>query len=336
MESVTYKSFKDEMLRGTRRGVYVLHGNDSYLMGRAEDMITEGSEKIPVDLRKMDGEEISGPFLSFFSGRRTVIVEGLSQDLPKKKLEEFFDLLSDPVPELIVLIKDYSQDERQKPFPKQLEKMFPETVQCVLVNAGKPDERTALAEAYGYADEIGCTVDSRAMQLIYNYCDGDLEMMTSEIRKMSSYDEGKITADTVELLCTKSPNAWIYGLISKIERGDASGSMETLRELIKQKMEPATISSVLIDTYTSVVRAQSARVSGKRYDSMLEDFGLPANKRSEISWSKSGRYSDEQMKETISVLWDLDQSLKSSGGDASTALVEAVSKLVDILGSRRR
>ena len=314
------------------RDVYFLHGNDAYLFSRAYSLITGNSADIEsLYLQKASVEEISAPFMSYFFGdSKCVCVYDLSAELAQAKQRAFFDAISEKPDGTMVVIYGYQDTDRVKQVPQALLKQFSSDLDIAVVDLIGGDHNTVNKEILAILKNNDIKADKEAIERIKEYCDNDLSLIGNEILKIASYKNGKIDVDSVELLCTRSNNAWIYSLISSIEYGRVKESVTLMTELFAQGMKPATMISIIADSYVNMFNAKCAMVSGHSNNEMLSDFGIKTAKKYEVAWNKAKKLTLERINEIIRLLYETDKQIKSINTDPQILVTECICKIISV------
>ncbi|MBR2672091.1 MAG: hypothetical protein IKE27_07810 [Oscillospiraceae bacterium] len=332
MNNIDLYKLENELRQGKVRDVYFLHGNDAYLFSRAYGLITAESADIEsLYLQKATEEEISAPFVSYFFGdSKCVCVYDLTADLASAKQRAFFDAISEMPEGTKVLIYGYQDTDRVKQAPQSLLKQFSPSLDVAVIDLIGGDHNTVNKEILSIIKNNDIKAEKEALERIKEYCDNDLSLIGNEILKIASYGNGRIDVESVDLLCTRSSNAWIYSLISSVEYGKTRESLSLLSDLFAQGMKPSTMISIISDSYINVFNAKCAMLSGKSSSEMLSDFGIKPSKKYEVAWNKARKMTLERMNEIIGLLYETDKQIKSINTDPQILVTECICKIISV------
>ena len=179
--------------------------------------------------------------------------------------------------------------------------------------------------------------ESAAAKYMVSVCSNDLNILINELDKLCSFvgNEGVITTETVDKICTKTLEASVFDLSRLILAGNAQRALLLLNDLLAKGNAPAQIYSLIIDSYVDIYRAKAALKEGMRPDSIAERFGY--GKRAFVldnATPYARRLNDKQLslilKELLSANAKIKNDSKITLDGAKTSLECLVVKILKI------
>lgn len=262
-----------------------------------------------------------------------------------------------------VTLCDYAFDKSSQSENDKLLKMLcdiPSTSVFVMwyetvdVNPKKPGEKysklfSAIRESGGEIYYIGRKTESELMRLLQSgaakrkcrmeavtarymieTCSDDLETLVNELEKLCLYvgENGIITNETVDAVCSRSVEAGIYNLSKTVLRNDLTGALKLLDDLFYMNTDPAYILTLLSSAYIDIYRAFAARSVGLRPEETAKELGY-GNTAFRLTEAERNlrKFSEQQLTDSLRCLFECDRLLKSSRADAKTVIEKAIIEL---------
>lgn len=178
----------------------------------------------------------------------------------------------------------------------------------------------------------GCSISKYNAEYLANVCLCDSSFVNRELEKLTSYALNReITKEDIEVLCVKRVESDGFSLALNILKGNAGMVFTRLSELADQNYESFEILGVISFSISDIYRAKLARVSGKMYGDVAQDFKYPRNREFAVknAYSECANISLERIRQTIEILSETDLQLKtkSSGSTGDMlALEQCVAK----------
>ena len=210
-----------ESLKNEVKSLYILEGNDDYLLSKAvaclKECLVDGMEEF--NYLKLDGSELKAGELKnilntlpFGSRFRLIIIEDINQ-ASIKALEEF-SLLSNYGVVVAVLSPGY--------------KMNGEIINC---------DHLESSELKGWLNKFfksnNLLVTSEALNYLIEISNSDLAYLNTELIKLVNYlDEGEtVEISHIKLLFTKNESYFVYNLTNALDNKDIASCMKILNQL---------------------------------------------------------------------------------------------------------
>lgn len=173
-------------------------------------------------------------------------------------------------------------------------------------------------------EKRGATIDPKALELLVDYCQGDMFALSHEIEKLSLYCQGgTITADDVELLVSQAVSADIFILIDKISGGDKRGALLELKKLYQNGEPGLRILAMINYQYRLIAQVkevqektanpfQASKLAGLSYFQVKKTFEVARR----ISWP--------ELFKVYSHLVSFDEGIKTGKIDEEEGIKELV------------
>lgn len=180
-----------------------------------------------------------------------------------------------------------------------------------------------------------CKLEPTTARYMVEVCSDDLSMLINELEKLCVYvgENGIITNETVDKVCSRSTEASVYNISKAVLRGDLSEAYKTLDDLLYMNTDPALILSTLAGAYIDMYRVFVARSTGKHADEIAKDFGYfnTAFRLTEAERNVK-RFEKQQLVDFLDILRDADSVVKSSRCDGRVVLEKTIAQLA-LIGS---
>lgn len=158
----------------------------------------------------------------------------------------------------------------------------------------------------------------------------DIKILLNETEKLSSYvNGGEITKNIINTLAVKCLQARVYDISKAIIKGDYDTAYSVLNTLFAMKEEPITVLAVISNCFVDMYRVKCAKIAGQP----AEDVGKYYNyKGREFALRNAMRdcsaLSVSQLRKSLDVIMEADNSLKSTAVDKRLVLEEMLVKLL--------
>ena len=326
--------------------LYYFYGHD---MGALEayvkkliNKLVPPSEQI-MNLHKFDGKKLdiaefanACEALPLFSDRVCVAVNDLNMDsIPKSDGDDIRKVLSDLPETTVVVIYATGVDLfKNKKALTDKNKRFCDFCGkigscCDFAYKRAGDLAKIIVDK---VQKNGCSISKYNAEYLANVCLCDSSFVKRELEKLTSYALNReITKEDIEVLCVKRVESDGFSLALNILKGNAGMVFTRLSELVDQNYEPFEILGVISFSISDIYRAKLARVSGKMYGDVAQDFKYPRNREFAVknAYSECANISLERIRQTIEILSETDLQLKtkSSGSTGDMlALEQCVAK----------
>lgn len=183
-----------------------------------------------------------------------------------------------------------------------------------------------------WANECGSKISPIVASRLIATCTNDLNILHSEIEKLSAYaGENEITDDMIELLVAKNLQARIYDLFDYVIALNFDKAMHTLDVLFYQREEPVSIVIALSNAYVDMYRARVAVESGVPTKILADELSYKNR-----AWvldkmaKQSKRISTVALRQSIDEVLSLNERLVSVTLNARVELEKLITRLIMI------
>lgn len=342
MPEITETEFKKQIERGTFGSLYLLHGEEKYLLKLYANRLIEkacGGAFQDFNLQRMDGGSVSIDEMAaaveavpLLSERKCVAVSDLDVEARSASdLSKLYELIG-MVPESTVLVFylpsveiDYKKSAKWKKFLGAVQKAG-NTV-CFKRKTQADAEKMLCAAAA----KRHCELSRADAGKIIEYTGNDLQALFHELEKLCAYvGPGKeITRREIDQLVTKNYETTVFMLSRAILARQYDKAYSILDLLFYQNEEPVSVLAVLSTAYLDLYRVRAAVQSGesalepaKYFDYKGKEFRLRNAERD------GGRFSIEMLRESLDALLNADVALKSARGNRRTVMETLIARLL--------
>ena len=269
--------FKKDLKENNFKRVYLFYGEEDFLREhyekRAIEKIVPGAEL--TDLEIIDGKGYSVEILArafetppFMSGRRLIIFKdtGLFAAGKKdetEKTEKYISkiLAAKETPFTVAIFSEIKTDKRGRLY-KTVEKAGG------AAEFKTPPEKELISWIAGLFKKSEIKIEPEAAALLVRYA-SDMNALCLETEKLIAYKGagGTVGPRDVELLCAKSIDVKIFGLIAAIGNKEQAAAVNMYRDLLAEKESPFHILSLIARQLGIIMSVKELAAQGKNaYD----------------------------------------------------------------------
>lgn len=337
------ETLKNHLKSEELRPVYVLYGEESYLVGQYADKLrrraADGEDDLDsFNLHRFDGlkcrfDEIeeAAEALPLMAERTCVTVRDYDVTANGDTHERLLALLREPN-ESCVLIFYFdavkvspTKNERWKSFLAaaeeggavvKLDKRTPEEVVRMLVSG---------------ATRRGATMKTDTARLLLEWCGNDLHLLLCELDKLAALaDGGEIDRALVEQAATRNLESRVFELSKAILKGQYTAAYDVLRALFAQKEDPIMINGVLASAWADLYRVKAAEAAGEQPTAVATVYAGYKGKEFRLrnAARDASRLSVAALREGLDVLEEADRRLKFTPADNRIVMEETTARLI--------
>lgn len=334
---------KNDIARKTFSSCYFIFGNDAYLKKFYADKLIDALvdrndvfcfHSFPSSASLQDVYDALMQ-MPLFSDRNCVLLTDYDfEKCDKSDFEKLCSLVSlsseDNV--FVLLCADFefeiNKSERGKKLIAATEKAGNK---AVLVNHRSVSELTKVIVSS--AAKRNCTIDTSDARYLVETVSDDFNIIKNEVEKLCAYQgSGKITRETVDLVCIKSVEESVYNLLSEIIDKKTSSALKMLDDLFFLRTEPLVIFSVISSGFVDIARIVYAESSGKSISAVASDFKYGARSFVLDKMKRNAsRFDEKTLSFIFAELDKADTMLKSFSSDEKTALEQLTVRLIYII-----
>ncbi len=339
---------KAAIAKGRLTPVYLLVGNDSYLVRRYAELIAKKAVPENEDLnlfafaQDCSVQQMSDSLyqISFTGERICVSVANYSfEDCPIAEFKKLQSLV-EQAPDRNVLVLYYDvqsintkKSDRYKKLAKSVEKGGG-TV-CELNHKTEGELVKMLCDG---AARRRIRLDAATAKYMVAVCSNDLNILINELEKLAAFagQDGTVTREMIDRVCVKTVEASVYDLSRHILAGRGERAFRLLDQLMEQGVSPAEIHALICSAYVDIFRVKAATAAGKQPESIAAEFGYAPNRAFVLrSAARDARgLSDRQLDRVMDQLLKADAQVKSedkqSAGSAKIALERLITAIMGV------
>lgn len=302
------KTLKKRLAEGIAR-VYLVEGDDYYLFDRAYAMI-KGACNITLEdfnINILDEESYSNDklfaateLLPVMDDKRLVVVKGGKLSEAEKKA--MTNILLKIPKTTVVIVLDYNKNF------EFLKKDF------VFVDANRMDKELVRKLVNAYLAKISKRIDSDALEVLIDSCNGYLTRIMNELNKLVCYnlDSESISKEAVEKLVNKDTEFSVFELTEALSKKDGDKAIRVLKLMEKEPGIFALISNqfrrLFYSAISDLTNSELAGLLG------VKEFAIMKARQLAKGFSKA------QLKKICSLLEEMDYAVKSGAMLQANAL----------------
>lgn len=183
------------------------------------------------------------------------------------------------------------------------------------------------------AAKRGCVISPQNAVYLAQQTLDDLTLCSIETEKLCDYRmSGEITAEDIDKLVIKQPDASVYSLANQIATGNNKAAFMILDDLLAQRIDPIVILASLNSAYIDYYRASLARNYGKSRDMAVRDFAYAKNRAFVVDKAMRtvAGIKPDFVSRCLTVLQQTDIRMKSTSTDNKILLEKCISELFAI------
>ncbi|MBR4829751.1 MAG: DNA polymerase III subunit delta [Muribaculaceae bacterium] len=272
-ETVTFAELSKEIKDGKFRNIYVLQGEESYYIDYLQQLIidtalTEDQRDFNLSLyygNTANVREVISACRQYpaFSQHKVVVVRE-AQLIPKQPghkddLDLFASYAEKPLPSTILVICNKGESLKSKSFITALKS----SQAGVVFDSKKVREGRDLENLItGYANSVGCNIDTKATRMLADHIGTDISRLFSELDKLAMLaDDGNITPLLIETNIGISKDFNNFELEEALARRDAEKAFRIVDYFERNpKNNPSVVSvAMLFSFFSNVLLTATAR-----------------------------------------------------------------------------
>lgn len=336
--------------RGRIRNIYLLAGNDPYLIKRYTEQIANKCVLENKDLNlfnfneSVSVQQIYDAIFQFSFTGEHICVTVSNYNFEAAAAAEFKKLLSlcEQAPENNTLVLYYDvleintkRSDRFKKLAAAVEKGG--GMACEINHKTESELVKMLCSA---ASKRGAKLEAAEAKYMISVCSNDLNLLVNELEKLTSYSSGseKITRPIIDAVCSKTLEANVFDLSRHILNGRSRQALELLNALLSSGTKPAEIFALICSAYVDIYRVKAAEGVGLRAGDIAKDFGYAPNRAFVLNnASRDGKnLTESQLSKIINELLEYDSKIKNQSGlNLSVVALEClIVNIIKISGER--
>lgn len=274
------KFLKDDIKKGTYKSVYLLYGEEHFLIKHYEgelksNIIPEGSETMNLSLFQgkdavADSIIDASETMPFFNEYRLVLAKdtGFFALGRKEESDKIASYISD-VPESTIIVFIENDIDKRNSLYKAVSKMGR------AVEFKTPGEKDLLDWIIKYCKKRGKTIERPTAITLLQTVLNDMATIASEMDKLTAYvGNDVITAEDISLVCNKSVESKIFDLVGAIGNKKAHIALDVFANLLHMKESPIMVLSMIARQFRIILQCKDLSHNNMPVDKISEKLGI--------------------------------------------------------------
>jgi len=306
---MTTKELSDSIKRGDFKRVYLLYGEERYLVNHyAETMAATLGEPDNFDNTATAAKIITtADHLPFLSEKRMVRIRDSKLFVSGRKADsEAMTAYLPNVPDSTVLVFAESEvDRRGRLYKKAAE--LGAAVECET-----PSLQVLTTWLTRIFKESGKTIDQNAASLLIRYTAHNMTALIQKTKKTAAYAGNRtaITTRDVEDICSPTLQTRVFDLISAMANGRTADALGMYHDMLLMKEQPLMILSMIIRQFRILLMVKTANDKRMPKAQMAKSLGLRSFIVDE-ALSQSRRFTIEKLFHALISCQDTDYKVKT-------------------------
>lgn len=343
MAIVFEEVLKKNIAKGELLPVYILFGEDGFLKKSYSDKIGKKIAE-PDDIfnyckfgENAELQEVYDAAMQFpFMGDKKYIelCDWDFEHCSKSELDMLCELLSD-MPDSAVFVLRFDSIEVDSKKSAKFKKLVAAAEKSggIAVNLNHRKAPELVKMLCDGAAKRGCRMDSGVARYLIETAGDDINLLGNELTKLCAFaNGGNITRETVDAVCIKTVEAYVYNLSKHILACNAAEALNCLDELFFARIEPMIILHTVSSVYVDMFRIYAAKEQGLSIKDVAEKFGYKGKEfvleRAAVDLRK---FDFKRLNLSLNALTAADKSLKSFGADGRIILEQLIIRLIYII-----
>lgn len=343
MPVITESALKNALNNGEILPVYILFGDDGYLLDRYEDLIIEKTcgRYNDFDLQKFERDvDLQAVYdsvnqFSFTGARRCAVLTDYNfETAADKDFERLISLISDNYDTSTLIIRfdgiefDTKRSAKAKRMLAACEKSGGTAVS---LNHRTSAELSKMLQ--NGAKKRGKSLEKGTADYMIQNCGLDINTLVSELDKVCRFISGDVVSkDDIDRVCTKTVEASVYEYVKRIIACDTRSAMKILNDLFYMRFEPMLILYSVASAFVDMARVNAALKIHIPITEVAADF--PYKNKDFVLRNASynlKKFNDRKLNLCFSEILTADKLIKSFSADDKLVLEQMTIKLIYVI-----
>lgn len=313
--------------------IYLLHGKETYLLEnnvkkikKSFGELKEGLNYIKIDDTTADRIIVELQTPPFGFEKKLIIVR--ESELLKKQGKKKNQNITNDIEKLVNFLEDEFDNVKDQNIiifiNEEADKntLYKEIDKIGVVCSFEPEKPQDIAKRMKFiCNSYNVNIDGPTLAYFIESCGTDLQDLINEVRKLIEYEgkDGTVTKEDIDALCIKKFDSVIFDLTDSLGQKNVKLALEVLKNLLYAK-EP--IQKILITLYNHFKKLYIVKLCEKYKEDVLSNLNLKPNQTFLVSKYKrqAGYFSEEDLRNILKELIDLDESYKIGNSDLNIGL----------------
>lgn len=304
-------------IKKVKGGVYILDGSDSYWKDK---ILSAFLSLVPLDYRsfnikqldKIDSPEtLRDALITFSMFDSPIVVISYDEKFEDKSSSAYENIIKEINQDTFLLIVNSGK------LSANFKKL------CTIIECDKPPIEVLKNIALKTLGDA--SIEGRALDLLIQYSNADLNRIVLEIKKLVAYSGGeKITVSDVELMVSNDIEDVIFELADAIAIKNNKRVMSLVERFTERGLPYAQMLSILTGFYRRVFHVSISEMSDESVAEALniKEWAIKKARQTAVKYTKT------RLKEIMSMLIEADYGFKSGKMSEETAFKTVISKFM--------
>lgn len=346
MAKISEAEFKAQIKSNTFSNAYLIYGEESFLKNHYVNLIkrkTVDSAFEDFNFHSFSGRDTAvedilkdADLFPMMGSYNLVLVTDYPFDRSENEIKQLQDYFND-IPETTIIVFLY--DSIEFPLKNKEGKVLSKSkkIETAFAKAGSVVELNAKSEAElvkilvsGFKKR-GKSISPNDAKYLISFAGTDIQTLQNETDKISGYvKDSEITRDIIDRLATKSLQARVNDLSKAITAGNYDKAYSILNILFINETKPEFLLSTISRSFIDMYRVKCAKSAGKPASDIKNYFSYPFDTYINNAVRNSQNLSVKQIRNSLDVIMDADNALKSTSTNKKLIFEEMLVKLLMI------
>lgn len=311
------KSLQKDISGGLFKRVYLLYGEERYLVAFYADALGKGFDRDVFEGSTPPGEIIlAAETFPFLAEKRAVVVKESRLFSTGRKIDT--DMMADYIPkipeETVLIFIETDVDKRTRLYKKTAE--LGRAVECTPLSP--PDLARWVTKRFR---DRGKSLSPNVAEQLIRSAAHNMTALVSEIDKLAAYTGTRpsVTSEDINLLCTPTLQTRVFDLLAAMGRGNTEQSLTSYANMLHMKEQPLMILAMLIRQFRILLLCKTAYEKKIPKNEMAKEFGLRPFMVDE-ALAQARRYTTGRLLSALEDCADTDLRVKSGRMDAEVGV----------------
>lgn len=256
------KELRNDFKTGQYKPVYLLHGEEAYLVRHYAGQFTENAvDDITMNCDTFEGKEFdiadltdAADTLPFLSERRLVFVKDSQLLAPGRKDDtETLTKYLPTIPESTVMVFVETAADKRNRLYKQI------AAQGRIVECTSPTDAELIRWLGNIFGKKGKTIDQQTARLMLETVPKGMDAIYAEADKLGDYlgTRTEITKADIDAVCTKSLEARIFDLVGNLCNGRTEKALVQYHSMLAAKEQPLMILTMMARQFRMILQCKA-------------------------------------------------------------------------------
>ncbi len=305
------KVIKEHIKSGNYKQLYLLYGNESYLVKLYKDKLKSGllSESDEMNYSQFEGKDIElkevndiAQTLPFFSPRRLILIE--NSNLFKTQ-SDLSDLLKNIPESTFIIFAEQEVDKRNKAYKLIKDKGTIAEMNCL-------DEKNLKLFIVSLLEPFGKQITHNTTDYLLEKTGADMANISNEIEKLISYtlDKDIITFEDVDVVVTTQITGKIFQMMDAIGLKHRDKALSLYYDLLSVREKPLNILFLLMRHFNILLQVKELNANGYSTQVITDKVKVPAFTISKYI-SQSRNFNIKQLTSALKMSVDIEEQIKT-------------------------